>query len=137
MPRKPSAGGFIDAYCTKCKVDLGHTVICLVGEKIARVKCRTCGSEHNYRDRAKKTAARKRTTMSAKKALLMKNPEGVWVEAMNKATGAEIPYDGIRLYKPGQVVAHPVFGSGVVLEAAEKKVTIIFKDKERKLVSGN
>ena len=49
MSKKPSAGGLVATYCTKCKLDLGHTIMAMVGEKIVRVKCRTCGSEHNYR----------------------------------------------------------------------------------------
>ena len=136
MSKKPSAGGLVATYCTKCKLDLGHTIMAMVGEKIARVKCRTCGSEHNYRDKTKKTAVRKRAT-TAKRAVPVKSPERAWEEAMSKVTGSDIPYDGTRSYKAGEVVAHPLFGSGVVLETLEKKVTIIFKDKERKLVSGN
>ena len=134
---KISAGGFVAAYCTKCKLDLSHTIMAMVREKIARVKCRTCGSEHNYKDKTKKAATRKKTTATTKRAVSSKSPEMQWIEAMNKVARAEIPYDGTRAYKPGEAVAHPVFGSGVVLEVSEKKIAIIFKDKERKLVSGN
>ncbi|MBE9535851.1 MAG: hypothetical protein IMF07_01620 [Proteobacteria bacterium] len=134
---KPSVGGLVATSCTKCKLELEHTIMAMVGDKIVRVKCRTCGSEHNYKDKTKKEAVRKRTTASAKRAVPVKNPERAWEEAMNKVTGADIPYDGTRSYKPGEVVAHPIFGSGVVLEASEKKVAVIFKDKARKLVSGN
>ena len=134
---KLSVGDLVATSCTKCKLELGHTIMAMVGEKIVRVKCRTCGSEHNYKDKTKKTAVRKRTTASAKRTVTVKSPEKEWEEAMNKVTGSDIPYNGTRSYKPGEIVAHPVFGSGVVLEASEKKVSIIFKDKARKLVSGN
>jgi len=137
MSREPSAGGFVAAHCTKCKLELGHTIMAMMGEKIVRVKCRTCGSEHNYRDKTKKEAVRKRPVAKAKRAAPLKRPERNWEEAMSKVTGADIPYDGTRSYKPGQPVAHHVFGSGVVVETSEKKVTVIFKDKERRLVSGN
>jgi len=59
MENKPAAGEHTACYCTKCKMDLGHTIVAMVGDKIIRVKCRTCGSEHNYRDRSKKKVAAK------------------------------------------------------------------------------
>ena len=136
MSMKPSAGGFVASYCTKCKLDLGHTIMAMVGEKIVRVKCRTCGSEHNYRDKTTKTVKKGRAA-STKRSVPVKSPERAWEEAMKKTRGVDIPYDGTRSYKQGEVIAHPIFGSGVVLNASEKKVSIIFKDKERKLVSGN
>jgi hypothetical protein len=47
-------GDDIDAYCTRCKIDLTHTVLSLASENLAeRVRCNTCGSEHRYlRERA-------------------------------------------------------------------------------------
>jgi hypothetical protein len=42
-------GDDIDAYCTRCKIDLTHTVLALASENLAeRVRCNTCGSEHRY-----------------------------------------------------------------------------------------
>jgi hypothetical protein len=42
-------GDDIDAYCTRCKIDLTHTVLALASENQAeRVRCNTCGSEHRY-----------------------------------------------------------------------------------------
>src|SRR2546429_5893163 len=42
-------GGDIDAWCTRCKMNLGHTILALVGTRPARVRCNTCHGEHNYR----------------------------------------------------------------------------------------
>ena len=137
MAKKPAAGGFVASYCTKCKLDLGHTIMALVAGKIVRVKCNTCGSEHKYKDLTEKKATGKKKATTGKKAAPVKNPEAVWEEAMSKVTGSNIPYDGTRSYRMGEVVAHPSFGSGVVSDRSEKKVTVIFKDKERKLISGN
>ena len=43
------AGDEVDSKCTKCKLILAHTIIAMVGDQIARVKCNTCGGEHAYR----------------------------------------------------------------------------------------
>lgn len=47
--KKPKAGGEIDAYCTRCKLDLAHRIIAMVGETVKKVECKTCGSHHLYR----------------------------------------------------------------------------------------
>jgi hypothetical protein len=42
-------GGEVDALCNKCELTLAHTVIAMVGDKPAKVKCNTCKGEHKYR----------------------------------------------------------------------------------------
>jgi ribosomal protein S27E len=42
------AGDFIDSQCTKCKILTNHTIVAIAAGKVARVKCNTCGGEHNY-----------------------------------------------------------------------------------------
>ncbi len=49
MTKKPKTGGEIDSYCTKCKLDLTHRIIAMVGEQVKKVECKTCGSHHLYR----------------------------------------------------------------------------------------
>ncbi|MDQ2643863.1 MAG: hypothetical protein M3020_08625, partial [Myxococcota bacterium] len=44
-----SAGKEIDSWCTKCRLELGHRIVAMVGGAPKRVICLTCGSEHNYR----------------------------------------------------------------------------------------
>ena len=43
------AGQEIDAWCTRCKMDLTHKVVAAVGDKPAKVECRTCYTIHMYR----------------------------------------------------------------------------------------
>ncbi|HLM74940.1 MAG TPA: hypothetical protein VK459_19660, partial [Polyangiaceae bacterium] len=47
--KKPKTGGEIDAYCTKCRLDLLHRIIAMVGDSVKKVECKTCGSHHLYR----------------------------------------------------------------------------------------
>ena len=44
-----STGGYVDAWCTKCKMELGHTIIAMVDNMPKRVQCNTCGGKHNFR----------------------------------------------------------------------------------------
>ena len=59
-------GGEVDAFCTRCKMTLAHTILAMVGTKIARVKCNTCGGDHAYRgEPGKSTAAPRKSRASS------------------------------------------------------------------------
>jgi hypothetical protein len=57
-------GDVIDDYCSRCRLLTNHSIVSLVNGEPAKVHCRTCYHEHNYRHG--KVAARK----SRKKAQL-------------------------------------------------------------------
>ena len=42
-------GDIIDDFCVKCKRLTNHAIVSLVEEKPAKVRCRTCYSDHDYR----------------------------------------------------------------------------------------
>lgn len=41
-------GDAVDDYCPRCRLLLNHAVASLVAEKVAKVICQTCYSEHPY-----------------------------------------------------------------------------------------
>lgn len=42
-------GDIIDDFCVKCKRLTNHAIVSLLEEKPAKVRCRTCYSDHDYR----------------------------------------------------------------------------------------
>jgi len=42
-------GDTIDDYCVKCKRIMNHSVVSLLNSEPAKVRCRTCHSDHDYR----------------------------------------------------------------------------------------
>ena len=42
-------GDDVDDFCIKCKRLTNHVVVSLVGDDPAKVRCRTCHSDHDYR----------------------------------------------------------------------------------------
>jgi hypothetical protein len=49
MLRRRRPGDDLDAYCTRCKRDLTHTILAMANEVTPeRVRCNTCGSEHRF-----------------------------------------------------------------------------------------
>jgi hypothetical protein len=43
-------GDVIDDFCVKCRRLTNHSVVSLVDSKAAKVRCRTCYSDHDYRN---------------------------------------------------------------------------------------
>ncbi len=42
-------GDDIDDFCIKCKRIMNHAVVSIVNDEPAKVRCRTCHSDHDYR----------------------------------------------------------------------------------------
>jgi hypothetical protein len=42
-------GDIIDDYCVKCKRIMNHSVVSCLNEEPAKVRCRTCHGDHDYR----------------------------------------------------------------------------------------
>src|SRR5947209_774321 len=42
-------GDVIDDYCVKCKRIMNHSVVSCVNDEPAKVRCRTCHGDHDYR----------------------------------------------------------------------------------------
>jgi DNA-directed RNA polymerase subunit RPC12/RpoP len=46
----PRLGDDIDDYCSRCKRTMDHSIVTMSGEEVQKTRCRTCGSEHSYRN---------------------------------------------------------------------------------------
>lgn len=47
--REIRLGDVIDDYCVKCKRIMNHSVVSVIDAEPAKVRCRTCHSDHDYR----------------------------------------------------------------------------------------
>lgn len=146
MPgKKRSAGDYIDARCTRCRVVTNHTIIAMVGEQVVRVQCNTCNGTHNYHApkaekparevKSRATAAPKspkEAKVSMTKAALLEQAQ--WQDASRDADPAgAIPYRMDAGFKVKNWVNHPTFGYGLVLSVAGNKVEILFQDGKKLL----
>jgi hypothetical protein len=43
-------GDIIDDYCVKCRRLTNHAIVSLLNSAAAKVRCRTCYSDHDYRN---------------------------------------------------------------------------------------
>ena len=42
-------GDILDDYCVKCKQIMNHAIVSMLNGEPAKVRCRTCHSDHDYR----------------------------------------------------------------------------------------
>ena len=126
-------GGEVDATCTRCKMELAHTILAMVGPKIVRVRCNTCGSDHA--DRGTQTASR---AVAARPRAAPAEKTLVGWEAQLAAldVGSAQDYRPDQRYAVDQVVRHPTFGLGIVRAVRQDKMDVAFKTAERTLVQG-
>ena len=132
------AGNLIDCRCTKCKILTIHTVVAMVAGKVARVKCNTCDSEHNYHSpKAEKTPLNRRATVAKVGKLsvsgMKKVPPPCYPEQWNAAlagrdatTAAAYQMEGN--YVKHTLIAHLNFGVGIVTSLSYGKMEVLFKD---------
>lgn len=144
-----TAASEIDAWCTKCRLDLSHRIVALVMGVPKRVVCQTCGSEHNYyRPRAepkgkgsarspgapRQSAAQRVTARAQAEADRVRAWES---KIAGQANDAFARYTIERHFGSGALVMHSKFGEGYVVEVLDgDKVNIMFRDGPRTLAHG-
>ena len=47
--REPRLGDDIDDYCVRCKRVMNHSIVSVINSEPAKVRCRTCHSDHDFR----------------------------------------------------------------------------------------
>lgn len=47
--REPRLGDDIDDFCVRCKRIMNHAVVSVINAEPAKVRCRTCHSDHDFR----------------------------------------------------------------------------------------
>jgi uncharacterized Zn finger protein len=132
MLEKIVVGEVVVSSCTKCSMNLDHTIMTMDGESIVKVKCKSCGSVHKYRDPADSKNPR-----STRKKEVGKTAEVLWEACIAEAQGTEYIYDMAGKYRIGDIVSHATFGKGVVRKVYFNKCDVLFKDKERLMASAN
>ncbi len=127
------AGDHVDARCTRCREITNHTIVAMVEERPARVRCNTCGGDHNYRPPRQVKAAKAATkgVKPARRTAADRRREAQqeeWREAAGQADpGLTVAYNMERSFRLEDLVDHPVFGVGVVKAIFKpNKVEVLF-----------
>jgi hypothetical protein len=139
-------GGETQSYCTSCREMRLHNIVAMVGAVPARVECRSCHKQHNYKAAPPGTARKKAAEGGAEP----KRPRAKAAPKEARAVAGEHPLDALlqvrpaseaRTYVPseryvvGDLLSHPSFGLGAVSALpAPGKIEVIFRDASRLLL---
>lgn len=129
MTTNYTVGGEVESWCTKCKLELGHTIVAIVDNLPKRVECNTCHGKHNYR---KKPALRSGSNPKGP-SRKRKTPEDIYNEHIALVTSGDLSnakkYSMSGNFEKDQIIDHPKFGTGIVMSILQvNKIEILFKD---------
>jgi hypothetical protein len=134
----PAVGEDIEDNCSRCG-DVWHAVMAKVGDRIAKVVCKRCGSKHSYRGDTGVEAANTSSFASSKTAPKARRktktaPVAALVAPAFDPSKAPRPYSPRDGYLPGERIVHPSFGVGVVAATpGPGKVDVVFPEGARTL----
>ena len=133
------AGSDIDAYCSKCRMELMHVVIACDGDKVVRVECKTCRGQHAYKHAPASANKRGTSAIKTKKATTGKGSRSrpsAYEEAIGgRDLSQAVNYRVSSTFHQGDIINHHSFGIGVVTRLlSDAKVQVAFPSAERVLV---
>ena len=136
-------GKDVDSWCTRCKLMLAHTIEAVVGGKVTRVHCNTCGAQHAYRPKppgqtAGRAPAKAGATRRGAKGIAAAPKAGDYatlVQSRDKRTARR--YAVAERFRASELIDHPTFGLGLVTaDKGENKIEVLFSDGAKTLVHG-
>ena len=81
-------GDIIDDYCVRCKRVMNHAVVSVMNSEPAKVRCRTCHSDHDYRHEQAPPKNDPRKAALFNEVLKKVNPDGQPTEETEPAEPA-------------------------------------------------
>lgn len=135
----PKVGGDALCFCTKCKMDLAHVIVSMVGTRPAKVQCKTCKSERRYRDssnRSRSVAEILGTKPKRKVANTVAKMNEMWETKIAEAKGKGTrPYATSDVFATGDVIEHGQFGVGIVeVVKPNNKIDVLFRGEIKTLI---
>ena len=132
----PGVGQDIEDICTRCG-DTWHVVMAKMGERVVKVVCKLCGSQHNYRGESNGAAASSSSSSwgGARRRKTLKRAAPA-VPTAPDYDPAKPPraYSAQGSYAAGERIIHPSFGTGVVAGSPGRgKVDVVFPAGARTL----
>jgi len=138
--KKIEAGKEIDSRCLKCKDVTNHTIIAMAAGKVAKVQCNVCGGRHNYRPptAVKKATPKKKSTRPTAASIRQAKAEALYEELLaSRDPSKTLSYSMTDTFRRGDMIDHPMFGLGVVIETImPDKIEVLFREDTKLLICG-
>lgn len=124
---------------------LGHTIVAMVGDRIAKVRCNTCQGQHAFRPHppgtrsaaSGRSGGEGRIRPAARRGSEEKAEVRPFEDLFAGRDASEAkPYAPRERFEAGDILAHPTFGLGLVRAARHDKIDVVFKLGEKTLIHG-
>lgn len=118
-------------------MELAHVIVSMISTRPAKVICKTCRSQHNYKSGLKTDTSKPRTTGPKPERTTVRASE-YWEKKLAEAKSHDSkPYRVTDTYAKGDVISHALFGMGVVEDVKSNgKMEVIFRVGDKILVHG-
>jgi hypothetical protein len=137
-----NVGQDLFAMCGKCDAQW-HVIVAMDAGKVTKVQCKQCMGYHRYRVApgevdVNRTATGRRTVAPAKARKNGRRVAASATSVMQPNLARPVrPYAMTATYEPGDRIAHPKFGEGVVESCpTESKMLVTFEGGRRILAQG-
>jgi len=132
----PKVGRDALAYCTRCRMELAHVIVSMVGLTPSKVVCKTCKSQHNFRRQSILTSpgsGRKKAVKPKKTTIRVAE---LWQKKVSESKAeSPIPYQISATFVNGSLILHSKFGVGIVEQVKRHgKISVLFREGEKVLI---
>lgn len=129
------AGSEIKYFCSKCDLELWHTVVAVVGGQPARVRCNTCKSERNYKAPKLESSTPRTPRAISRPKVQGSHPDFYQQKLRDNLMKTPVPYRADKDFLADDVIDHVKFGRGIVLKLVHPdRMDVLFQDEMRTLV---
>ncbi len=132
-------GGEVDSFCTRCEMDLAHTIIAMVGGRPVKVECNTCHGVHRFRGDLPASAGARKPGRPAGDRAPRERPVTISFDEVLRGKNLAMAqrYSPRSTYGVDQVIEHPIFGLGWVSAVRDAtKIEVTFRTDVKVLVQG-
>lgn len=151
-------GDRVTSRCSRCNDITGHTIVVILDNGIHKAECCICKGIHRYKpptppgtpvkaprrvtsDKTnsmpkapKQLRATPASSRAARDAEVLRHD---WQYALNNTINKPAPYSMAKPWQLAEVVEHPTFGVGVIVEILPPdKMQVLFRDGARLLKKG-
>lgn len=128
-------GGDVDAFCTRCRLELAHVIVAMAQSRPVRVQCKTCRTVHAFKRTAEATPRRRGESAEPRR----KRGGVSRADYDELMRGRDISraqkYRPVATFDGGDVLSHPSFGVGVVTRVlGDGKIEVLFQAGTKVLV---
>jgi len=121
-------------------MELAHVVFSMLNGRPAKVICKTCKSQHNFKRTPGASPSFSSSQKTARKPVerTFVRVADMWEKKMAENKEADVKaYTVQASFVKGDVISHPKFGMGIVEEVKlNGKITVLFREDEKVLVHG-